>query len=102
MYQKNDSALPLVSGFQPMGAFLETRGNQTGNKIVSALKAFSYQWKRDALMPWKRNRPVFTRFVSSPVKISQPLTLSSWATRTAGIRFSKSSNHETYPARQAN
>jgi hypothetical protein len=54
MYQKNDSALPLVSGFQPMGAFLETRGNQTGNKIVSALKASSPE--RGVLLPVETRR----------------------------------------------
>jgi hypothetical protein len=39
MSPKNDPVPNLVSGFQPIAVFLETRGNQTGNKIVSALKA---------------------------------------------------------------
>ncbi len=54
MYQKNDPSLPLVSRFQPIGAFLETRGNQNGNKIVSALKAPSPE--REGLLPVETSR----------------------------------------------
>jgi hypothetical protein len=43
MYPKNEPQPPFVSSFPPLDAFMETKGNQSGNEIVSSLKSESLQ-----------------------------------------------------------
>jgi hypothetical protein len=77
MASKNESLSPFVSSFPPIDVFLETKGNQSGNEIVSALKSASLERRGFAKMETRISEPLETkhpekgpfRFRSFPVSV---------------------------------
>jgi len=61
MSPKNDPQLPFVSSFLPIDAFMETKGNQSGNEIVSSLKSESFQRRGHSKMETRILEPLETK-----------------------------------------
>ena len=62
MFPKNEPLLPFVSNFPPIDVFLETKGNENGNEIVSSLKSASHQ---------RRGLPKMETRIAEPLETKQ-------------------------------
>ena len=63
MSPRNDRHPPFVSSFAPIDVFMETKGNQSGNEIVSNLESSLYQ---------RGNFPKVETRVSEPLETKHP------------------------------
>jgi hypothetical protein len=61
MCPRNEPHPPLVSSFAPIDVFLETKGNQSGNEIVSASKSASLERRGFAKMETRIFEPLETK-----------------------------------------
>ena len=104
MFPKNNPTPPLVSGFPPIDAFLETRGNQSGNKIVSILKTPSPEREgrlsveTGLLDAMETKLAKYHPVVSRPVRKFPIPNLHPWRHARGHTLRMTTSTHETAPA----
>jgi hypothetical protein len=58
---KSDPQTPFVSYFPPIDVFVETKGNQSGNEIVSASKSASLEREAFPKMETRISEPMETK-----------------------------------------
>jgi hypothetical protein len=62
MSSGNEPQVPFVSCFLPIGVFLETKGNQSGNEIVSSLQSSPFQRGGFVKMETRISEPLETKY----------------------------------------